>query len=148
MDMDIITESNINTRYLEAEADKLFGKYETKNGDSYNTYSIELVINECLYAKQTLYDLLKKSKFWNNEQMSLSFVHEFQTTYDKNVFNSVIDWMVMHEAWIYKSVRISTRKHYFGSDDSNINANDILDEDIYNLRESNEHFNKQLHETL
>lgn len=141
--MDIITESNVNTRYLEAEADKLFGKYQTKHGDDYNTDSIELVINKCLYAKQTLYDLFKKSKFWNNEQMSLSFVHEFQTTYDVNVFNSVIVWMVNHEAWKYKSVRISTQKHYFSSDgNDDINANDILNEDIYDLRESNEHFDK------
>ena len=143
--MDIITESNINTRYLEAEADKLFGKYETKHGDDYNTDSIELVINKCLYAKQTLYDLFKKSKFWNNEQMSLSFVHEFQTTYDTNTFDYVKIWMKRHEAWKYESVQISVQKHYLG--DSNVNvvdADNIRSDDIYDLRESNKHFDKFL----
>ena len=141
--MDIITESNINTRYLEAEADKLFGKYQTKHGDSYSTDSIELVINKCLYAKQTLYDLFKKSKFWNNEQMSLSFVHEFQTTYDKNTFGDVKEWMERHEAWKYKSVQIAVQKRYPVEDTNEIvSANDIDYSDIYDLCENNKYFDK------
>ena len=143
MDMDIITESNINTRYLEAEADKLFGKYETKNGDSYNTDSIEAVINRCLYNKQTLYDLFKKSKFWNNEQMSLSFIHDFQTTYDADTFESVKNWMKKHEAWKYKSVQISVQKRYLGYSNVNVaDADSLWGGDIYDLCEDNKHFNK------
>ena len=141
--MDIITESNINTRYLEAEANRLFGKYETKNGDDYNTDSIEAVINRCLYNKQTLYDLLKKSKYWDNEQMSLSFVHEFQTDYDTKTFNSVKDWMEKYEAWKYKSVQMSVQKRCLGDSDVNVvDANNILSDDIYNLRYDHKHFNK------
>lgn len=140
--MDIITESNMNTRYLEAEADKLFGKYETKHGDSYNTDSIELVINKCLYAKQILYDLFKKSKFWNNEQMSLSFVHKFQTTYDEKTFGDVKEWMERHEAWKYRSVQIAVRTRYNENVSAVVSADDIDYSDIYNLCENNKYFDK------
>lgn len=140
--MDIITESRIDTTYLRAEANRLFGQYKTRYGEDYITDEIEPVINQGLYSKQTLYDLLKNSPFWNNEQMSLSFVHGFRTDYDRDTFNKVIDWMINHEAWKYESVKRAVQ-NYYGTNVI-VDANNIYHccYIIDNLKDYNKHFNK------